>query len=698
MYLVTIRACFRDIPSSFGIALLAVLLLTGAHAKAATYYVAKTGSDANSCTQARNASTPKKSIGSALGCESPGDTVEVGDGTYAEEVNNTISAGISPSRRTTLRAKNRGRVIIKPNSGTRPVRISGSHIALIGLVLDAANVSNDALKVEVGSHFLLFEDLETRNSPHQGILIQSSNNGIMRRIDSHHNGSGKLDHGLYLNNSSDWLIDASEFHHNSGTGAQLYAQPKRTTVQQSSFYNNCTKVQSGSQLVVAHQDHSIRNVDVYKTSGNCTNGVTVNLQGASGSTLDHLNVSCSVGTCSTGISVGPDVPNTRIRNSIILGFSTPIKNSGIGTKFVANRTSGSPTAIWTSPGTGDFTLRASSVAIDAGTDIGLPFNGGAPDQGAHETGGVTTPPPPPPPQPEAVSIEYLFDGNGDDTSGGERHATMNGTSFVVGKFGEGLQTNAGENDYAEVPWIKGVDPTRTSFTIAYGVFIPASDMGTRRHLGGIPWFGQRFNVFRSDTDNFRLATQDNFGTTATEFDVVGDRWAFVCVTADSATNTVNLSVNGVDGSVDGGSVQTVTPYTLGGNYRVGTPERIPAAGGGAHIFDEFRIYPSVENCADLYAAFAPDDGNAPDPNSCSDVTACTDNDGCCPENCLGNDLDCTVTGTVSCTDDGKGGKICSVTDITGCAATFSTPGMAWLTAVGLFGISARRRREKLVRA
>ena len=81
-----------------------------------------------------------------------------------------------------------------------------------------------------------------------------------------------------------------------------------------------------------------------------------------------------------------------------------------------------------------------------------------------------------------------------------------------------------------------------------------------------------------------------------------------------------------------------------------------------------------------------------DVNPCADAL-CGESDGCCPENCLGSDLDCTVTGTVSCTDDGKGGKICSVTDL-GCSATTGMNSMAVLLAAIAVLPLLRRRRQR----
>ena len=50
-------------------------VLSAKVSEAATYYVAKTGHDSNTCAQAQSQPTPKQTIRSGLECLYPGDTL-----------------------------------------------------------------------------------------------------------------------------------------------------------------------------------------------------------------------------------------------------------------------------------------------------------------------------------------------------------------------------------------------------------------------------------------------------------------------------------------------------------------------------------------------------------------------------------------------------------------------------------------------
>src|SRR5262245_35817849 len=70
-------------PITIGAALLGCLLASGS-VHAATYFVAKDGSDAHSCTQAQSEATPVLTIATGLMCLAPGDSLSIKAGTYDE--------------------------------------------------------------------------------------------------------------------------------------------------------------------------------------------------------------------------------------------------------------------------------------------------------------------------------------------------------------------------------------------------------------------------------------------------------------------------------------------------------------------------------------------------------------------------------------------------------------------------------------
>ena len=73
---------------------------------------------------------------------------------------------------------------------------------------------------------------------------------------------------------------------------------------------------------------------------------------------------------------------------------------------------------------GDFTLTASSPARDAGMDVGLPYVGSAPDLGANEYGGQTTPV-------ELISFSVLQNDEGDVVLEWQTSGTGNTIGFAV---------------------------------------------------------------------------------------------------------------------------------------------------------------------------------------------------------------------------------------------------------------------------
>ena len=170
----------------------------------------------------------------------------------------------------------------------------------------------------------------------------------------------------------------------------------------------------------------------------------------------------------------------------------------------------------------------------------------------------------------------------------------------------------------------------------------------------------------------------------------GSRWGF-----DVNLNEANASSKSQTAwrNANGGSFND--PDGWGDLVFTGEPAATPPP--PAPTCDEVTACADGDTCCPSGCDHTSDNDCSPPvatPGTCEQVTACIDNDGCCPENCLGSDLDCSVTGTVSCTDDGQGGKVCNVTDL-GCSETATTNSLALLPAAfGVFQILRRRHRER----
>lgn len=203
-------------------------------------------------------------------------------------------------------------------------------------------------------------------------------------------------------------------------------------------------------------------------------------------------------------------------------------------------------------------------------------------------------------------IIYEFDDNLSDTSGNNLHASAVGTSFVAAKYYKGLKTDSAQDDYAEIPYFSGVNPTTQSLTIAGGVYIDPADICTTRAVGGTdPGTNQYFHLFYSGC-TWKMLIQDNTSI-ATEFSVHSG-WNHVCITFNAATDTATLYIDRVAGASSGASVQTYTSFLFAGNFRIGRYVGSGLAAGPNHIYDRWVVYQSVQDCTQIYDNWEPPTG------------------------------------------------------------------------------------------
>lgn len=204
-------------------------------------------------------------------------------------------------------------------------------------------------------------------------------------------------------------------------------------------------------------------------------------------------------------------------------------------------------------------------------------------------------------------IVYEFDDNLSDTSGNNLHiVNSSGTSFVTAKHYKGLKTDLGQNDYAEIPYFSGVNPSTQSLTIAGGVYIDPADVCQLHAVGGTdPGVNQYFHLYYSGC-TWKMLIQDN-AVVNTEFSVQSG-WNHVCINLNAATDTATMYINRTPGAVSGGSVQTYTSFNFAGNFRIGRFVGSGLAAGPNHIYDRWVVYTSVEDCTQIYDNWEPPSG------------------------------------------------------------------------------------------
>jgi hypothetical protein len=123
----------------------ALLFFIGAvTVQAATYYVAKTGSDANSCAAAQNINTPKLTVREGVRClTAAGDTLYVRTGTYVERLYypDFPASGTQAARITVSRYQNEV-VTMAPNSGCYAALMGDKDwITIDGLIFDGIGIT-----------------------------------------------------------------------------------------------------------------------------------------------------------------------------------------------------------------------------------------------------------------------------------------------------------------------------------------------------------------------------------------------------------------------------------------------------------------------------------------------------------------------------------------------------------------------------
>jgi MYXO-CTERM domain-containing protein len=347
-----------------------------APAFATDYYTAPSGDDSSSGTEAQ----PFKTIKHGASVLTPGDTLWVRAGTYAEELNNDIPAGTSWASPVTVAAYPGDKPVIQPASGASRVLTfasqSSSYVIVDGFVLDAKNASVDAVKVTLGSsggasHHVRIVRSEVMNSPGQGILVtgEVGKNGLdvtgneFIDLDVHDNGTTDFDHGFYISTAGN-LVERCRVHANAGWGIHVYNgsadDADDNVIRGNRSYDNA---RVGNRGV---------GIGIYSGSGtlaynNLIWGNKIGIALNYGATDAGVYNNVVYGNLEAGISVGPETTGASVVNDVVWQNPIGLDDSGSGTSTDANLVDVDPGL--TDPANQDFRPTPASPVIDQGTTL-----------------------------------------------------------------------------------------------------------------------------------------------------------------------------------------------------------------------------------------------------------------------------------------------------------------------------------------
>jgi parallel beta-helix repeat protein len=181
------------------------------------------------------------------------------------------------------------------------------------------------------------------------------------------NGTESRDHGIYCP-ADDLTINGNVIFHNAGYGIHSYSQPKHQTITRNLCIGNkvCGIILAGSENKVFHNVCVNNGIGLFYFRGGCKNNVVKNNICAFNKT--------DCGYDNGGGKYGDPADNTDDFNVYFPGKPAEQIKPG-GHEVLAD-------PLFVEPKNGDFRLKEDSPCRGKGVDVGLPFQGKAPDLGA----------------------------------------------------------------------------------------------------------------------------------------------------------------------------------------------------------------------------------------------------------------------------------------------------------------------------
>lgn len=355
---------------------------------AATYYVATTGSNSNTCVQAQNAATPKQTIPAGIGCLVSGDTLMVKAGTYSgQEISNP--PGGSAIAYTIVRnfPGDRPKITLA-NQFDRGFYVTrgsaSSYIEVRGFefdgVFDGAKVHGDDT---IGyPHHIRFIDNKVHHTVNTGMLIASKSDGtdggdhLIQGNEFYQIGIGTPGyHGMNtIYNTGNRTIVEDNVFHNSVNGVTIYTGSTpvydvivRRNVCYDMFRSNIDTWQVGANggwCIGAAQTggrHQIYNNIVYRSGSESSFVGIAALNSVNDVKIFNNTIYNILNAGAAGIRISSST-NIQVRNNIAYLAGVNILGGTQSNNFTSNPS-------FVDPANGNFRLQSGSAARDTGMTV-----------------------------------------------------------------------------------------------------------------------------------------------------------------------------------------------------------------------------------------------------------------------------------------------------------------------------------------
>jgi hypothetical protein len=391
-----------------GLFILVGCVMSGGAAEATTYYVSRSGSDNNSCAQAKSVSTPKLTIASGISClAGGGDTLLIRNGTYDEYIFQKegmapFPSGTSWSSKVRIAAYPGEAVWMKPRSVPLNVAVifisSGArYVEFDGINLDATLAGASGLTTGPTSSGVTYPDhIRIQNAE-----IIRGNCGVPRCVLS---GVNFGQHSIGPNSATGGNEAINLYIHGDqsadSTGYAVYVSGPNNLVENCDLVLNNAGVHiyngggdsADNNIIRNNRIHGIRQSTDYGRAwgilvagnnnelyNNLVYDNSVAYQGNNASIFVYYGSGNKIynntiyGNNMEGISIsgagGDGSVGTDVRNNIMFANSqTAFINSGTGTNQQNNLMDGT-NPLFVNPSAGNFQLQPNSQAIDTGARI-----------------------------------------------------------------------------------------------------------------------------------------------------------------------------------------------------------------------------------------------------------------------------------------------------------------------------------------